>query len=90
MKKKKKVKCFLFFIAKVLTKYLLIVIIEENKQGDNVVPKKNGIVKTYSFDKKTIEQIEFLSITLFLKPTSLLEFIINKEYNKVKNESRKH
>ena len=55
-----------------------------------IVPKKNGVVKTYSFDKKTIEQIEFLSITLFLKPTSLLEFIINKEYNKVKNESTKH
>lgn len=54
------------------------------------MPKKNGVVKTYSFDKKTIEQIEFLSITLFLKPTSLLEFIINKEYNKVKNESTKH
>ena len=73
-----------------MTKYLLFDIIAENKQGDDVVPKKNGIVKTYSFDKKTIEQIEYLSITLFLKPTSLLEFIINKEYNKVKNESTKH
>lgn len=82
---------FSFFITKVLTKYLLIdIIMATKKQGDNVVPKKNGVVKTYSFDKKTIEQIEFLSITLFLKPTSLLEFIINKEYNKVKNESTKH
>ena len=54
------------------------------------MPKKNGVVKAYSFDKKTIEQIEFLSITLFLKPTSLLEFIINKEYNQVKNENNKH
>ena len=54
------------------------------------MPKKNGVVKTYSFNKKTIEEIEFLSITLFLKPTSLLEFIINKEYDKVKNESTKH
>lgn len=73
-----------------MTKYLLFDIIAKNKQGDDIVPKKNGIVKTYSFDKKTIEQIGFLSTTLFLKPTSLLEFIINKEYNKVKNESTKH
>lgn len=54
------------------------------------MPKKNGVVKTYSFDKRTIEQIEYLSNLFFLKPTSLLEFIINKEYNKVKNESTKH
>lgn len=54
------------------------------------MPKKNGVTKTYSFNKKTIEQIDFLSTILFLKPTSLLEFIINKEYNKIKNESTKH
>ncbi len=58
------------------------------------MPKKNGVVKTYSFDKRTIEQIEFLSNALFLKPTSLIEFIINKEFNQVKkgeqNENNKH
>ena len=54
------------------------------------MPKKDGVTKTYSFDKRTIEQIVFLSNALFLKPTSLLEFIINKEYNQVKNESTKH
>lgn len=53
------------------------------------MPKKNGVVKTYSFNKRTIEQIEYLSNVFFLKPTSLLEFIINKEYKKVKNETEK-
>ena len=82
---------FSFFVVKSIDKVFTCWYNNGNKkQGDNVVPKKNGIVKTYSFNKKTIEQIEFLSITLFLKPTSLLEFIINKEYNKVKNESTKH
>ena len=54
------------------------------------MPKKDGVMKTYSFNKKTVEQLKFLSSTFFLRPTSVLEFIINKEYNKVKNESRKH
>lgn len=53
------------------------------------MPKKNGITKTYSFDKKTIEQIAFLSSFLCLKPTSLLEFIINKEYNEAKQGEKK-
>lgn len=54
------------------------------------MPKKDGVMKTYSFNKKTVEQLKFLSSTFFLRPTSVLEFIINKEYNKVKNESTKH
>lgn len=53
------------------------------------MPKKNGIMKSYSFDKKTIEQIEYLSSVLFLKPTSLLEFLINKAYNEAKQGERK-
>ena len=43
-------------------------------------------MKTYSFNVKTIEQINYLSDTLLLKPTSLLEFVINKEYNEIKGE----
>lgn len=51
--------------------------------------KKNGVTKTYSFDKKTIEQIAFLSYYLCLKPTSLLEFLINKAYNEAKQGEKK-
>lgn len=51
------------------------------------MPKKNGVTKTYSFDKKTIEQMVFLSSFLCLKQTSLLEFLINKEYNNAKRVS---
>ena len=52
--------------------------------GEYKMPKKDGIMKTYSFGKRTIEQIDYLSNVLFLKPTSVLEFIINKAYNEAK------
>lgn len=53
------------------------------------MPKKDGIMKTYSFGKRTIEQIDYLSNVLFLKPTSILEFLINKAYNEAKQGERK-
>lgn len=53
------------------------------------MPKKNGKMKTYSFNDKTLEQINYLSEVLFLKPTSLLEFLINKAYNEAKQGERK-
>lgn len=53
------------------------------------MPKKDGIMKTYSFDKRTIDQIAFLSSFLSLKPTSLLEYLINKAYNEAKQGERK-
>ena len=53
------------------------------------MPKRNGIMKTYSFNSKTIEQMKYLSDVLFLKPTSLIEFLINKAYNESKAVERK-
>ena len=53
------------------------------------MPKKNGVTKTYSFNNKTIEQMKYLSEVLFLKPTSLIEFLINKAYNESKQGERK-
>ena len=47
------------------------------------MPKKEGIAKTYSFDCKTISQMEYLSESLMLKnQTKLLEFLINEKYKK--------
>lgn len=54
------------------------------------MPKKNGIMKTYSFDERTIKQMEYLSNVLFLKPTSLIEFLINKEYTEKKGEEKRN
>lgn len=53
------------------------------------MPKKDGVMKTYSFNNKTIEQMKYLSEVLFLKPTSLIEFLINKAYNESKQVERK-
>lgn len=54
------------------------------------MPKKDGIMKTYSFDERTIKQMEYLSNVLFLKPTSLIEFLINKEYTEKKGEEKRN
>lgn len=53
------------------------------------MPKKNGVTKTYSFNNKTIEQMKYLSEVLFLKPTNVIEFLINKAYNEAKQVERK-
>ena len=47
------------------------------------MPKKNGIVKTYSFGIETIKQIEYMCKEYMLKQTALIEFIINKEYKNI-------
>ena len=47
-------------------------------------------MKTYSFDERTIKQMEYLSNVLFLKPTSLIEFLINKEYTEKKGEEKRN
>ena len=47
------------------------------------MPKKNGKVKTYSFSEETLKQISSLSAFFMLKPTNLIEFLINKAYKEV-------
>lgn len=49
------------------------------------MPKKNGTSKTYSFDSETIKQLEELAQHYKLKPTNLIEFLINKEHKSVVN-----
>ena len=44
------------------------------------MPKKNGITKSYSFSQKTIQQIEELCEFEMLKPTNLIEHLINIRY----------
>lgn len=44
------------------------------------MPKKDGTIKTFSFGKETMNQIEFLCGEYMLKTTSLIEFLINKEF----------
>lgn len=53
------------------------------------MPKKNGISKTYSFDSETIKQLEELAKHYKLKPTNLIEFLINKEHKSI-TDSRHH
>lgn len=48
------------------------------------MPKKNGKVKTYSFSEDTLKQINSLSAFFMLKPTNLIEFLINKAYKETK------
>ena len=50
---------------------------------EGTMPKKNGIVKTYSFGIETIKQIEYMCKEYMLKQTALIEFIINKEYKNI-------
>lgn len=50
------------------------------------MPKINGTTKTFSFNQRTILQINFLCDKLMLSQTSLLEFLINEKYLK---ESKK-
>lgn len=44
------------------------------------MPKKNGKANMFSFDETTIMQIEALMEFYKLNKTSLIEFLINKEY----------
>lgn len=46
------------------------------------MPKIDGVLKTFSFNSKTISQIKFLCDKLMLSQTSLLEFLINEKYLK--------
>ena len=48
------------------------------------MPKKNGKVKTFSFNEKTLEQIDFLSSFYMLKYTNLIEFLVNEKYKDCK------
>ena len=47
------------------------------------MPKKNGITRTYSFTKLTLHQIDELGKFFMLKPTNLLEFLLNEKYKEV-------
>lgn len=53
------------------------------------MPKKNGKTKTYSFSYETLKQIERLSKLLMLKPTNLIEFVINEKYNSCVKKNEK-
>lgn len=46
------------------------------------MPKIDGVLKTFSFNQRTILQIKFLCDKLMLSQTSLLEFLINEKYLK--------
>ena len=48
------------------------------------MPKKNGKIKTFSFNEKTLEQIDFLSSFYMLKYTNLIEFLVNEKYKECK------
>lgn len=50
------------------------------------MPKKNGKLKTFSFNEKTLKQIEFLSAFYMLKQTNLIEFLINEKYRECSKE----
>lgn len=50
------------------------------------MPKKNGKLKTFSFNEKTLKQIEFLSAFYMLKNTNLIEFLINEKYKECSKE----
>lgn len=52
------------------------------------MPKIDGVLKTFSFNSKTISQIKFLCDKLMLSQTSLLEFLINEKYLKEKKDAR--
>lgn len=45
-----------------------------------IMPKKNGVVKTFSFGTETMNQIDKLCEEYMLKRTALIEFLINKEF----------
>lgn len=53
------------------------------------MPKKNGKIKTFSFNDKTLTQIEYLSAFYMLKQTNLIEFLINEKYRECKESERK-
>lgn len=53
------------------------------------MPKKNGKLKTFSFNEKTLKQIEFLSAFYMLKQTNLIEFLINEKYRECNKEDKK-
>lgn len=53
------------------------------------MPKKNGVMKTYSFNKETIDQINYLANALKLKPTSVIEFVVDKEFKEKLYENNK-
>ena len=47
------------------------------------MPKVEGKLKCYSFNKKTLSQMDFLCDCLMLKTqTSLIEFLVNERYKK--------
>lgn len=48
------------------------------------MPKKNGKVKTFSFNDTTLKQIKFLSDFYMLKHTNLIEFLVNEKYKECK------
>ena len=52
------------------------------------MPKKDGKSKLFSFDSETISQLEELTRYYKLKQTSLLEFLINKEFREIKQGRR--
>lgn len=52
------------------------------------MPKKNGKIKTFSFNNITISQIESLSGFFMLKPTNLIEFLVNEKYKEVQNAQK--
>lgn len=53
------------------------------------MPKKEGIVKTYSFYNETIKQLEFLSKHFMLKPTNVIEFVVNQKYKEIVENAKK-
>lgn len=53
------------------------------------MPKKDGVIKTYSFSSKTVKQIEELCDYEMLKPTSLLEFLINAKHREMTEKVNK-
>lgn len=46
------------------------------------MPKRDGILKCFSFNLQTINKIKILCDKLKFNQTSLLEYLINKEFRK--------
>ncbi len=45
------------------------------------MPKKDGIMKTYSFDKSILDKMNILCENQRRTQTNLIEYLIEKEYN---------
>lgn len=47
------------------------------------MPKKNGVMQTFSFKKETIEMLAFLGDYFSLKKTSVIEFLVKEKFREV-------